>query len=55
MIDITSGQSIIDSLDINAEEESLALKNKNDFMLKIINQIGAALDKKYQKIKEFDF
>ena len=29
--------------------------NKNDFVLKIINEIGTALDKKYKEIKEFDF
>ena len=55
MTDITSEQSILDSLDINAEKESLALMNKNDFVLKIINKIGTALDKKYKEIKEFDF
>ena len=55
MTDITSEQSILDSLDIKAEEESAALRNKNAFVLTIINEIGTALDKKYQKIKEFDF
>ena len=55
MTDITSEQSILDLLDINAEKESLALMNKNDFVLKIINKIGTALDKKYKEIKEFDF
>ena len=55
MTDITSEQSILDSVDINAENESLALINKNDFVLKIINEIGTALDKKYKEIKEFDF
>ena len=50
MTDITPEQSILDSLGINAEKESAALINKNNFLLTIINQIGTALDKNYQKI-----
>ena len=52
---INSKSSILDMLDIKAEEESQVLMKKNTFILKIINEIGSALDKNYQTIKEFDF
>ena len=52
---INSKSSILDMLDIKAEEESQVLMKKNTFILKIINEIGSALDKNYQIIKEFDF
>ena len=55
MKSINSKSSILDMLDIKAEEESQALMKKNTFILKIINEIGSALDKNYQTIKEFDF
>ena len=42
-------------LGLEIEKETLALKKKNEFILKIINEIGKALDKNFLQIKIFDY
>ena len=42
-------------LGLEIEKETLALKKKNEFILKIINEIGKALDKNFLQIKIFNY
>ena len=46
--------SLLDLIDIGLEDEINALRKKNEFILKLMNEIGTALDENYQKIKGFD-
>ena len=48
-----SVKSILDKLDLEIEKETLALKKKNEFILKLINEIGKAFDNNFIRIKEF--
>ena len=54
MTSINSEQSILDLLDLKAEEETLVLIKKNTFILKIINEIWKSLDNNSKPIQEFD-
>ena len=49
-----TGKDVLEELDKLIEEESQALMRKNSFMLTIMNEIGKALDPKFQNIKELD-
>ena len=49
-----TGKDVLEELDKLIEEESQALMKKNSFMLTIMNEIGKALDPKFQNIKELD-
>ena len=48
-------KSILDKLDLEIEKETLALKKKNEFILKLINEIGKAFDKNFLQIEKFDY
>ena len=48
-------ESVISKLDLEIEEEILALKKKNEFILHLINEIGKTLDKNFRQIKDFDY
>ena len=46
-----TGKDVLEELDKLIEEESQALMKKNSFMLTIMNEIGKALDPKFQNYK----